>query len=234
MFLRSGQHSFLKAQIHYSGNQAYSLQFKIKYRFNLGVAVWFLFFLSASEYDIRISNNPLILRQRFFRAAVINASSIKPKNAGSRETFTFRLEDMTVHQGIITYIAILSIDKAGHRSEVSNLVHVTRPMVQEEDTSHAYSATVRKNSTTTVILSTALGLLLCIAIGAGVYAWLKCSSYELINQTSDNGSLISRKTEETRNSTKFLNEEICLQVMSTDDVDQLVECIPVLEEVKIK
>ncbi|CAI9582326.1 unnamed protein product, partial [Staurois parvus] len=145
---------------------------------------------AASDYDIRISVNPFILRQKFSSATVINTSYIKPKNAGSRETFIFRLGNMTADQGIITYIAICSIDKNGQRSEISNLVHVTSSRVQEEDTSQAYSTTVVKRSTTTVMIAAAFAACLCLAIGAGVYGWRKCTFYQRTNQTTDSGSLL--------------------------------------------
>ncbi|KAM5149072.1 calcium-activated chloride channel regulator 2-like isoform 2-T2 [Mantella aurantiaca] len=189
---------------------------------------------NASNYDIRISNTPFILRQHFSTATVINASYIKPKNAGSRETFTFRLGNMTADQGLITYIAICSTDKTGHRAAVSNLVHVVRPMIPEEDTSHAYSTTFAQSSTTTVMVATAIAISLCLAIGAGVYSWRKCSFHEQMNQTIDSESLTKHKdTEETQNSNKCLSEEFCLQVMSNDNGNLLEERIAVLEEIKI-
>ncbi|KAM5149071.1 calcium-activated chloride channel regulator 1-like isoform 1-T1 [Mantella aurantiaca] len=189
---------------------------------------------AASNYDIRISNTPFILRQHFSTATVINASYIKPKNAGSRETFTFRLGNMTADQGLITYIAICSTDKTGHRAAVSNLVHVVRPMIPEEDTSHAYSTTFAQSSTTTVMVATAIAISLCLAIGAGVYSWRKCSFHEQMNQTIDSESLTKHKdTEETQNSNKCLSEEFCLQVMSNDNGNLLEERIAVLEEIKI-
>lgn len=177
---------------------------------------------AASHYDIRISVNPFILRQHVSRALAINASYIKPKNAGSRETFIFRLGNRTADQGIITYIAICSIDKNEQRSEISNLVHVTSPRFREEDTSHAYTTTVEKNSTTTVLIAAAFAVCLCFAIGTGVYGWRKC--YKITNQTTDSGSLLKYSiTKEAQNNTKCQSEEICLQVMSDDDGDLLGE-----------
>ncbi|PIO32698.1 hypothetical protein AB205_0034040, partial [Aquarana catesbeiana] len=165
---------------------------------------------AASHYDIRISVNPFILRQHVSRALAINASYIKPKNAGSRETFIFRLGNRTADQGIITYIAICSIDKNEQRSEISNLVHVTSPRFREEDTSHAYTTTVEKNSTTTVLIAAAFAVCLCFAIGTGVYGWRKC--YKITNQTTDSGSLLKYSiTKEAQNNTKCQSEEICLQ-----------------------
>ncbi|XP_072276907.1 calcium-activated chloride channel regulator 2-like [Pyxicephalus adspersus] len=172
---------------------------------------------AASNYDIRISTSPNVLRQHFSRATVINASYIKPKNGGSRETFTFRLGNKTAEHGSITYIAIRSADKTGQRSEVSNLVHVTRPKVQVEDISQAYATIVVNSSTTTVIIAAALAVCLCLAIGAGVYSWRKCLLYKITNGTIESGSKY-RVIQEARHSTAGQSEEFCLQVMSNDDV----------------
>ncbi|KAG9483192.1 hypothetical protein GDO78_009247 [Eleutherodactylus coqui] len=79
---------------------------------------------SASSYEIRMSSNPLDLRQQFSGAVFINASSLQPKTAGSRETFSFKLNNMTGDKGVITYIAIRSTDQVSQQSEISNLVHV--------------------------------------------------------------------------------------------------------------
>ncbi|XP_018411401.1 PREDICTED: epithelial chloride channel protein-like [Nanorana parkeri] len=189
---------------------------------------------AASDYDIRTSTNPFILRQHFSRATVINVSYTKPKDAGTREMFIFRLGNKTADQGIIAYIAIRSTDKTGQRSEVSNLVHVTRPRFQEEDTNHAYSANVVNSSTTAVIVSAAFAIFLCLALVAAVYKRRKCSFYGLTNQKADNGSLTNyRVTQQQQRYTKCQNEEFCQQGMSSGDGDLLGEHTAVLEEIKI-
>ncbi|XP_068095977.1 calcium-activated chloride channel regulator 3A-1-like [Hyperolius riggenbachi] len=179
---------------------------------------------AVSKYDIRISARPLILTQRFFRATYVNASHIEPKNAGSRETFTFRLWNLTAHQNII-YIAIRSTDKAGQQSEVSNLVHVATPRTQEEDMNHAYSTAAARSSSTTVIVTAALALSLCLAIGAGIYTWRKYSLYILHSRAADSESLWTnrRVKEEEEPSTECQYEEFPLQVISSGDWNLLEE-----------
>ncbi|XP_075688314.1 calcium-activated chloride channel regulator 2-like [Rhinoderma darwinii] len=124
---------------------------------------------SASSYDIRMSSSPLDLRQHFSRAVSVNASSLQPKNAGSRETFSFKLQNMTEDRDIIIYIAIRSTDKASQQSEISNLVHVTRRMLQEENIDFAHSSAVAKYNTRTVIVIIVSVLSLYLTLGAGLY-----------------------------------------------------------------
>ncbi|KAM8930570.1 calcium-activated chloride channel regulator 1-like [Pelodytes ibericus] len=76
---------------------------------------------NASAYDLRMSTSPLELRDNFTDSSPINISSLIPQPAGSSETFTFAPENVVIENGTILYFAIVVIDNASQRSDVSNI-----------------------------------------------------------------------------------------------------------------
>ncbi|XP_044158052.1 calcium-activated chloride channel regulator 1-like isoform X1 [Bufo gargarizans] len=184
---------------------------------------------SASMYDIRMSSRPSDLHQEFSRTVFINASSLQPKNAGSRETFSFRLHNVTGERGTITYIAIRSTDKALQQSDISNLAHVTRRVLREEDINFAYTSTHAKYNTTSVIVITVSVVSLCLTLGIGLYCWRKQTSYIILSH-DDNIELQerSRSMEEAQTSLECHDQKLPLYVTSNDDI--LEETVIILEE----
>ncbi|XP_063797575.1 calcium-activated chloride channel regulator 1-like [Pseudophryne corroboree] len=184
---------------------------------------------AASSYDIRMSNSPIDLRQHFSSSIFINASILKPKNAGDREIFSFKFGNTTAHMSVIIYIAIRSTDKASHQSEISNLVHVTRPRVQEKEINYAYSKVVVKYSTTTIVITIVSVISLCLTLGYGVYSWKKQNSFRLDSNVSDIDSRTQhRSIKDAHNCIECQDEEFPLQVVSGDDLS--AETILVLDE----
>ncbi|KAM8930571.1 calcium-activated chloride channel regulator 1-like [Pelodytes ibericus] len=76
---------------------------------------------NASAYDLRMSTSPLELRDNFTDSSPINISSLIPQPAGSSESLTFAPENVVIENGTILYFAIVAIDKAFQRSDVSNI-----------------------------------------------------------------------------------------------------------------
>ncbi|XP_069823726.1 calcium-activated chloride channel regulator 3A-1-like [Dendropsophus ebraccatus] len=167
---------------------------------------------SASAYDIRISRSPSELHKDFSKAVSVNASSLQPKHGGSAETFSFRLHNMTADGGIIIYIAIRSTDKVSQQSEISNMVHVTRRVLQEGDINFSYSSSAAKFNTTSVVVISVSLLSLCVIFGAGLYCWRKHAALETY-----------RPIRETQTA-----EELPLRVMSKGDTSD--DTIIILEE----
>ncbi|XP_073499253.1 calcium-activated chloride channel regulator 3A-1-like [Phyllobates terribilis] len=182
---------------------------------------------SAFSYDIHMSCDPLDLLQHSSRTVFINASSLQPKIAGSRETFSFRLHNETAHSGTISYFAIRSTDKASQQSEISNLVHVTRHALPEEDINFVYSSTITTSNLITVIIITVSVLSLCLTFGIGLCHWRKQTSIKSMSHTNNielqekNGSL-----EETQ--TKLKGQDNKFSVISEDNIKE--ETVIVLEE----
>ncbi|XP_053325157.1 calcium-activated chloride channel regulator 1-like [Spea bombifrons] len=127
---------------------------------------------AASMYEIRMSDSPWHLREDFDSATLINTSALKPQHAGCKENFSFIINRKGAENGNIIYIAIRSIDDILLQSDVSNLVHVTRP-AQLLNTSYAYSTAVEKSSTATVIFVVVSLVSICISIGASIYSFRK-------------------------------------------------------------
>ncbi|XP_038601349.1 calcium-activated chloride channel regulator 1-like [Tachyglossus aculeatus] len=75
----------------------------------------------ATGYIIKMSDNVLELRDRFDDALQVNTSTLKPKEAHSRETFAFRPENVTIANGTSIFIAVQAFDKANQTSEISNI-----------------------------------------------------------------------------------------------------------------
>lgn len=184
---------------------------------------------SASGYDIRMSSSPLDLRQHFSEAVSISASFLQPQNAGSKETFSFRLPNVTAGSGIITYIAIRTTDKASQQSEISNLVHVTTHVLLEEDIDFSYSSAVDKFNTTTVTAIIVSVLSLCLILGAGLYRWKKQASFKLQNHTNNiELQETYRSMQETQHTSECPDQELPLHGISKEYISE--ETIIILEE----
>ncbi|KAH1166064.1 hypothetical protein KIL84_015236 [Mauremys mutica] len=76
----------------------------------------------ADRYIIKMSESLLDLRNTFEDATSVNTSSLVPKPAGTKESFQFKRENVTIENGIIIYFAIRAVDNASLTSEVSNVV----------------------------------------------------------------------------------------------------------------
>ncbi|XP_065265415.1 calcium-activated chloride channel regulator 1-like [Emys orbicularis] len=76
----------------------------------------------ADRYIIKMSESLLDLRNTFEDATSVNTSSLVPKPAGTKESFQFKPENVTIENGTIIYFAIRAIDNASLNSEVSNVV----------------------------------------------------------------------------------------------------------------
>ncbi|XP_065410255.1 calcium-activated chloride channel regulator 1-like isoform X2 [Chrysemys picta bellii] len=76
----------------------------------------------ADRYIIKMSESLLDLRNTFENATSVNTSSLVPKPAGTKESFQFKPENVTIENGTIIYFAICAVDNASLTSEVSNIV----------------------------------------------------------------------------------------------------------------
>ncbi|XP_065410258.1 calcium-activated chloride channel regulator 1-like [Chrysemys picta bellii] len=80
----------------------------------------------ADRYIIKMSESLLDLRNTFENATSVNTSSLVPKPAGTKESFQFKPENVTIENGTIIYFAIRAIDNASLTSEVSNVVQAAQ------------------------------------------------------------------------------------------------------------
>ncbi|XP_059839805.1 calcium-activated chloride channel regulator 1-like isoform X1 [Hypanus sabinus] len=79
---------------------------------------------SASRYELRMSDNLLLLRDNFPKALLINLTDMHPQPYGSKETVFFP-EKPSLQNGATVYFAVRAYDKSNHASEMSNIARVT-------------------------------------------------------------------------------------------------------------
>ncbi|XP_037355195.1 calcium-activated chloride channel regulator 4-like [Talpa occidentalis] len=79
---------------------------------------------NVKQYIIRISGNILDLQDNFDDALQVNTNNLVPKEANSKETFTFKQGNTTGENTTHVFIAIQSVDKSNLTSKVSNIAQV--------------------------------------------------------------------------------------------------------------
>ncbi|KAG8525157.1 Calcium-activated chloride channel regulator 4, partial [Galemys pyrenaicus] len=79
---------------------------------------------TVKQYIIRISGNILDLQDNFDNALQVNTTDLLPKEANSKETFTFKQGSLTGENVTHIFIAIKSVDKSNLTSKVSNIAQV--------------------------------------------------------------------------------------------------------------
>ncbi|EHB18739.1 Calcium-activated chloride channel regulator 4, partial [Heterocephalus glaber] len=78
----------------------------------------------VQEYIIRINESMIDLRDNFNDSLQINTSDLLPKEANSKETFTFKPGNILEENASHIFIAIQSVDKSNLTSKVSNIAQV--------------------------------------------------------------------------------------------------------------
>ncbi|KFO28031.1 Calcium-activated chloride channel regulator 4 [Fukomys damarensis] len=79
---------------------------------------------NVQRYIIRISGNMIDLRDNFDDALQVNTTDLLPKEANSKETFTFKPGNIPEENATHIFIAIQSVDKSNLISKVSNIAQV--------------------------------------------------------------------------------------------------------------
>ncbi|XP_046905997.1 calcium-activated chloride channel regulator 4-like [Hypomesus transpacificus] len=81
---------------------------------------------TASEYEIRYSKDPDVLRSHFSNAHLINSSNLLPSESGSSEQLSFTPTHGTMGNGTTLFFAVKAVDKDMLSSETSNLAQITK------------------------------------------------------------------------------------------------------------
>ncbi|XP_010635054.1 calcium-activated chloride channel regulator 4-like [Fukomys damarensis] len=87
---------------------------------------------NVQRYIIRISGNMIDLRDNFDDALQVNTTDLLPKEANSKETFTFKPGNILEENATHIFIAIQSVDKSNLISKVSNIAQVALFSPQED------------------------------------------------------------------------------------------------------
>ncbi|KAI4882946.1 hypothetical protein NFI96_015881, partial [Prochilodus magdalenae] len=80
---------------------------------------------TAKSYEIRWSERLEMLQKNFSDANPVNTSALQPQEAGSDEQFSF-LPNVTIQNGTTVFLAVRSEDNQALKSEISNVVRVTK------------------------------------------------------------------------------------------------------------
>uniref|UniRef100_A0A8D0GNN3 Uncharacterized protein n=1 Tax=Sphenodon punctatus TaxID=8508 RepID=A0A8D0GNN3_SPHPU len=81
---------------------------------------------TAAGYKIKMSENPLELRNTFDAAISVNPSGLTPSVAGDEESFEFQPEDFTIENGTTVYFAIRAFDEVNNEAQVSNIARAVK------------------------------------------------------------------------------------------------------------
>ncbi|XP_077189227.1 calcium-activated chloride channel regulator 1-like [Paroedura picta] len=75
----------------------------------------------AERYEIKMSENPLELRDTFHTATSVNTTGLTTDFAGVKQSFQFKPENFTKENSTTIYFAICGIDGSNNVGEVSNI-----------------------------------------------------------------------------------------------------------------
>ncbi|KAM3915692.1 calcium-activated chloride channel regulator 1-like [Leptodactylus fuscus] len=113
----------------------------------------------ASKYELRMSKDPKEIRDHFESCTLVNTASLTPQPAGFKETFIVAPENINISNGTVLHYAIIAIDKAGQKSDKSNIAqsvfyNVPRPPTTTSVPTTSNADTTRHKLTTTTISTT--------------------------------------------------------------------------------
>ncbi|XP_073427613.1 calcium-activated chloride channel regulator 1-like [Dendrobates tinctorius] len=101
---------------------------------------------AASSYDLRMSNDPKELLDKFSTSLPVNISNLTPQVAGSTETISFVPENVAMQNGTILYFALSAVDKASQASSPSNIAQAAL-VIPNVDTSTSETTTASPDTT---------------------------------------------------------------------------------------
>ncbi|XP_042318342.1 calcium-activated chloride channel regulator 1-like [Sceloporus undulatus] len=110
----------------------------------------------AEGYEIKMSENPLELRDATFpNATSLNISGLIPEDAGVKQSFQYKPENLQKENTTSIYFAIRAIDDSNNVGETSNIAAVV--LLPENTASHSSS---EKQTLPSIVMTTLLLLLI--------------------------------------------------------------------------
>ncbi|XP_039176965.1 calcium-activated chloride channel regulator 1-like isoform X1 [Crotalus tigris] len=103
----------------------------------------------AEKYEIKMSENPVELRDTFESAASVNTSDLKPDVAGAKQSFQHKMKNFTKQNGTAVYFAIRANDGTnfGEVSNIARAVVLLPPLVPTPTPTNPSSAPPTNHST---------------------------------------------------------------------------------------
>nr|XP_033771692.1 calcium-activated chloride channel regulator 2-like [Geotrypetes seraphini]XP_033771693.1 calcium-activated chloride channel regulator 2-like [Geotrypetes seraphini] len=170
---------------------------------------------NATSYEIRMSMSPLMLRDSFEEAILVNASSLIPQPVGFKEMFSLWPEDLALENGTVTYFAIRARDKASLHSEVSNVAQAI-VFAQAKDMYSSYIANTIQSSISTMLFI-AIGSVasICLIIGVTVCVLKKTDFWHAPDSMPQKNPYAEDEME-----TVYLTQYSTLSILVSSDSDQ--------------
>ncbi|XP_066480669.1 calcium-activated chloride channel regulator 1-like [Tiliqua scincoides] len=125
---------------------------------------------TAEKYEIKMSGNPLELRDATFQSAIsVNTSGLTPAVAGTKQSLQFKPENLTKENGTMIYFAIRAIDTSNNAGEASNIARAVLLMPPTSPTvSHNESNRVINDVTVIVIIACACAIIISAIVSITV------------------------------------------------------------------
>uniref|UniRef100_A0A8C5LIX4 VWFA domain-containing protein n=1 Tax=Jaculus jaculus TaxID=51337 RepID=A0A8C5LIX4_JACJA len=121
----------------------------------------------VQQYFIRMSENLTELRDNFDGALQVNTTALLPNEANSKETFTFKPENISEENATYIFIAIKSVDKSNLQSSLSNIAQVALFVPQADGSPGENPRHKSGVNISTVVLSVVLPVIaVCIIVSA--------------------------------------------------------------------
>ncbi|XP_015272169.1 PREDICTED: epithelial chloride channel protein-like [Gekko japonicus] len=112
----------------------------------------------VERYEIKMSKNPLELRDATFHTAIsVNTSGLTTEFAGIKQSFQFKPENFTKENGTTIYFAIRGIDDSNNVGEASN---IARTVVLVS----TFPTTLPKNNNSIINTTTIIVIIVCASV----------------------------------------------------------------------
>ncbi|XP_066479415.1 calcium-activated chloride channel regulator 1-like isoform X2 [Tiliqua scincoides] len=126
----------------------------------------------ALMHEIKMSGNPLELRDYFHNAISVHTSGLTPAVAGTKQSHRFKPENFTKENGTTIYFAIRAINGSiniGESSNIASVVLFISPLLTSAGTTE--SKVVINVILITTIALCILGVIICVIIAIIYFAW---------------------------------------------------------------
>lgn len=124
-------------------------------------------YFAAESYEIKMSENPLELRNAVFEnATTVNTSGLTPDVAGAKQSFQFELRNFPRENGTMFYFAIRAIDDSSNVGEASNIARAAVLLPTSPSATPVTNSTTPKKETPPEGLSTAviIAIIVCASV----------------------------------------------------------------------
>ncbi|XP_030062589.1 calcium-activated chloride channel regulator 2 [Microcaecilia unicolor] len=170
---------------------------------------------NATSYEIRMSMSPLMLRDSFENAILVNASGLIPQPSGFNEMFSLWPRDLKLENGTVAYFAIRALDKASLHSEVSNIAQATMFAQAKDIYSSSTANTINSSISTMLFIAIGSVASICLVIGATVCVLKKTDFWHVPDPM-----LQKNPYSEDERETVYLTQHSTLSMVVSSDSDQ--------------